>query len=277
MFTQAVPSIIQAIGTTLPNQTVKSLTQALGNCVQPLTHRGSLNIQPNVLGNRRGVYTGQNWSSSKYADILPNAGSEAFADIPGYKAGDWNSVNYDGSQFYFPTDNYFNSSNFYGGDTTNIGGDTNFQNINTQNMTVHNLTVTGGTNQAGLDGEDGATGEPGPPGDPGSVEPISPPGGGGQGQFGYPSETVQFVTGLRPGGSRMRVIKIKTTPGSVEVVTGATFDAESCSVQLSTTTINYISEVKLEVGGVEAASVAIREMYPPIPQFTSKTFLKPNR
>jgi hypothetical protein len=254
------------------------LTQALGNCVQPLTHRGSLNIQPNVLGNRRGVYTGKNWSSSKYADILPTAGSEAFADIPGYRAGDWNSVNYDGSQFYFPTDNHFNTSNFYGGDTTNIGGDTNFQNINTQNMTVHNLTVTGGTSGGGVDGRDGDRGEPGPPGDPGSVEPISPPGGGGQGQLGYPSETVRFVTGLKPGGSgNPRVIKIKSTTSSVEVVTGATFDAESCSIQLATTTIDYVSEVNFEVSGRTASTFTIKENFPPIPQFTSKTFLKPNR
>jgi hypothetical protein len=277
MLTQAVPSIIQALGASLPDQTVKSLTQAIGNCVQPLTHRGSLNIQPSILGNRRGVYTGQNWSSSKYASILPPAGSQAFADIPGYNAGDWNSVNYEGSQFYFPTDNYFNNSNFYGGDTTNIGGDTNFQNINTQNLTVNNLTITGGTNQPGRDGKDGAAGDAGPPGDPGSVEPISPPGGGGQGQSGYPSETVRFVTGLREGGSRMRVIKIKTTSGSAEVVTGATFNAETCSIQLATTTINYISGVSLEVAGAVASSVAIREVFPPNPQFTSKTFLKPNR
>lgn len=277
MLTQAVPSIIQAIGSTLPNETVKSLTQALGNCVQPLTHRGSLNIQPNILGNRRGVYTGKNWSSSKYADILPSAGSEAFADIPGYKAGDWNSVNYDGSQFYFPTDNYFNTSNFYGGDTTNIGGDTNFQNVNVQNLTVNNLTVTEGGGQNGTDGRDGGRGEAGPPGDPGSIEPINPPGGGGQGQLGYPSETVRFVTGIRPGGSSMKVLKLKTTSGSALVVTGATFNPDTCSIDLATTTIDYISSVSFELGGAVATSVPIRDRFRDIPQFTSKTFLKPNR
>jgi hypothetical protein len=239
-----------------------------------LTHRGSLNIQPTIFGNRRGVYTGQNWSSSKYNEILPTAGSDVFADIPGFRAGDWNSVNYEGSQFYFPTDNTFNTNNFYGGDTTNIGGDTNFQNI-----TVQNITINGGINQPGrdgTDGRDGERGEPGPPGDPGTIEPIDPPGGGGQGKIGYPSETVRFITDADINAVH-RTIKLTLTKGSAEVLTGVTFNTETCQLQLATTTINYVSDVKIGIGAKSGTSVGIWETLGLKPTYVTKTFLKPNR
>lgn len=246
MLTQTMPAVFYALAQSLPEQAVRALTQALGNCNQPLTHRGPLNIQPYVYGNRRGVYTNQRWNPADYKGILPNAGESEDVDLPGYTAGDWNSVNYGGGNFFFPTDQYFDESNFYGGPTTNIGGDTNFETINANTINVTNVNTT--NINGGAPGGGGGFGpglppatDPGVPGDPNYGPPIYPPVGGGSGGFGYRSETLRYLRDFEIKPNRKKVLgHVATsvpTHQDYEVVTGVTFDPSTCSIQQSTTTI----------------------------------------
>jgi len=246
MLTQTMPAVIEALVQNLPEPAIRALTQALGNCNQPLTHRGSLNIQPYVYGNRRGVYTGQRWNPNDYKDILPTAGESGDVDLPGFKAGDWNSVNYGGGNFFFPTDQFFDESNFYGGPTTNIGGDTNFETINATTINVTNINTTningGGDGGGGGFGPGGPVApDPGVPGDPNYGPPIFQPVGGGVGGFGYRAETMRYLRDVRFEPKPERVSKSFTASqppaNEYEVVTGVTFDPETCTLQLSTTTI----------------------------------------
>lgn len=247
MLTQTMPAVVEALMQVLPEQAIRSLTQALGNCNQPLTHRGSLNIQPYVYGNRRGVYTGQRWNPADYRNILPTAGSTGDADMAGFNAGDWNSVNYAGGNFFFPTDQYFDESNFYGGPTTNIGGDTNFDTINVNNINTTNInttTINGGAPGGGGGGGGGvgpAT-DPGIPGDPNYGSPIYTPVGGGTGSAGYRSSVLRYLRGVSFDAKVEKVIRGNLQ--QVEVVTGVTFDPETCDVQMSTTTINTLANAK---------------------------------
>lgn len=245
MLTQTMPAVVEALVQALPEQAIRALTQALGNCNQPLTHRGSLNIQPYVYGNKRGVYTGQRWNPADYRGILPTAGESDDVDLPGYTAGDWNSVNYAGGNFFFPTDQYFDESNFYGGPTTNIGGDTNFETINATTINVTNINTTninGGGGGGGPGGPGGSPAtDPGVPGDPNYGEPIYTPVGGGTGTAGYRSATLRYIqeASLEPQVETVvkRVTSSVPPHQDYEVVTGVTFDPSTCQIQISTTTI----------------------------------------
>lgn len=259
MLTQTMPAVVEALVQNLPEQAIRALTQALGNCNQPLTHRGSLNIQPYVYGNRRGVYTGQRWNPNDYKDILPNAGESDDVDLPGFRAGDWNSVNYGGGNFFFPTDQFFDESNFYGGPTTNIGGDTNFETINATTINVTNINTTNINGGGGGGGPGGGGGgpatDPGVPGDPNYGEPISPPVGGGTGSAGYRSKTIRY---LRDVEARDKPIKVVANLSLEEievaewvtVLTDVTFNANNCTL---TKTFENIPVYELEGTSVVVA------------------------
>jgi hypothetical protein len=266
----------------LPATAVKALTQAIGNCQQPLAHRGPVTIDPTPQGNDRGMFNDQKWDPSKYRSILPNASQagDSFVDLPGfgpggsYNAGDWNSTNYGGNSFSFLTDNYFNTTNFYGGDTFNIGGNTNVNNLTVQNLnttTINNTNITningggsgggsggGGNGGGGLfpgggggggffppgPGDRGAPGRDGRDGLPGG------PGGGGD----FPGGGGFFPGGGRLGQRTITWLKslpaLKVTKKPPDTVVGlvptcqtytllgdvnVTFDATACTIALSKT------------------------------------------
>lgn len=154
MLTQTMPAVTRALFSAMPPGAIAQLSQALGNCNQPLTHRGSVNIQPSeYLYDNAKKPTGQ-WNPANYRDILPVAGQPYLAggsggpgtggywDVPGWgRPGGWNSYNYGGDSFYFPTNQEFQTNNYYGGPTTNIGGNTTFENAFTENLSVTNLEV----------------------------------------------------------------------------------------------------------------------------------------
>lgn len=170
MLTQATPAIVKALQGVLPPNAVKQLTQALGNCNQPLTHRGDVNFQPDYsLGNNRGVY-GSNgtapWNPGDYRDLMPGMGDNYYIDVaqPGGPNIDGRTFNnYGGNQYDFSTRQQFNVSNFYGGAVTNIGGDIVYNNTYTESP-----GKAGEDGAAGKDGRDGF-GFPGPPGAPGAA------------------------------------------------------------------------------------------------------------
>jgi len=145
MFTQSMPALAQALSGALPEAALRQLMQSLGNCQQPLTHRGAVNIQPARTTGVGGLARPGTWRTSDYQDLLPTAGRNGFFDIAGggrLSGGTTNNTNnYDGHQFYFPIDQAFNYSNYYGGDTFNVAGNSTFDNSTVNNLTAGDISV----------------------------------------------------------------------------------------------------------------------------------------
>jgi hypothetical protein len=187
MLTQATPAIVKALQGVLPPNALKQLTQALGNCNQPLTHRGDVNFQPNYsLGNERGVYGAGGrapWNPDDYRGLFPQPGeTRIFTSYDG--SSTYN--NYQGNQYDFSNRQQFNINQFYGGNTFNNGG---------------------GGGGRGRDGEAGAAGRDGrngfsfrgPPGDPGAT--------GASGRDGFDGR--DGASGGFVGGPVLRIDKIE--------------------------------------------------------------------
>lgn len=277
MLTQAQPAVIQALMNALPPNAIKALTQAIGNCQQPLTHRGPVTVEPTTQGNNKGMYNNATWNPNDYRNILPTASQAggAFVDLPGfspggsYHAGDWNSTNYGGSNFSFPTDDYFNTTDFYGGNTFNVAGNSSFNNLNVQNInvsTINNQTpVTGGSGGGGFstsqspssgwvagaggfpggDGSSGWFGGSSPGGDsdgPNSTGEIYPPsrtGGGYRGRsISWIKSLPKYVPNYEDLPNNMSLTPIPNTITYLKSITIA-FDPATCVVSSTPVTDSF--------------------------------------
>lgn len=165
MLTQATPAVVAALQKVLPPAAIKQLTQALGNCGQPITHRGAVALQPGLpkQSGGRGVYGGagpdgspaQTWNTQQYADLLPYQ-EGAFYEIPGVGIGGTTYNHYYGDSFNFPTTNNYNITNNY---VNTIGGGTYIPGIITDEIKF--LPPRGRDGTAGRDGYDGRDGRDG--------------------------------------------------------------------------------------------------------------------
>ena len=150
MFTQSAPSLFNALSGYLPDVAVKAVVQALGNCQQPLTHRGPVTLSAPQPANRGGVMTGGTWNPQTYQNEFSQNMAQNYFEAPnigGYTNGDWYSTNYDGSQFSFPTNQEFAANSYYGGPTFNVGGNSFFDNTAAYNATYQNLNANEFTSQ----------------------------------------------------------------------------------------------------------------------------------
>ena len=291
MLTQSMPAVIDALRSVLSPGELQNLTQALGNCQQPLSHRGSVNFAPGSPQQKGGVYTHGPWDPQQTS--LPSAASHGNVDIPGMQAN-WNSGNRYDSQFFFPTDQYFSQNQFFGGPqhyvqnhahiedlstTTFRGGDGGFQNI-TVNETINGEPVDVIPGPAGEDGRGGRPGAPGFPGLPGRDGALP------KGQFlglrylaganprvdfqneavikaplRYVAEpfvreltTVHAPTGAISGGTA----DFTVAPTGFTVVTSAEFHPDTCTVSVGTTTIYGFTEgPAITFTGTEASYLAV--------------------
>ena len=250
-----MPALAQALSGALPEAALRQLMQSLGNCQQPLTHRGAINIQPTNVTGANGLARTGTWRPSDYTGLLPSAGDNVFVDMAGNSYNDTtNSNNYDGHQFHFPINQDFNYSNYYGGDTFNVAGNSTFDNstvntltagdTNIQNLTVKNIYYTGGGDEGG--GGDGGGGM-NPGGGGGGIFPIpfGPGGGGG----GIPIPAVNAVSTF---------MKDVTVRGTVVVPTTETATVRDKFVQLTNSTSAKTVTVSGEVSvpTVESATLS---------------------
>lgn len=144
MFTQSMPAMFQALAGVLPQGAIKQLTQALGNCNQPLTHRAGVNLQPSQFLRNQGLAPTGTWNPNDYGNLLPSINqitNNNSIDLPDFNAGDWNSYNYAGDNFSFPLDQTFTNNNYFGGPTFNVGGNVFFDNTQTTNLTTQDVTT----------------------------------------------------------------------------------------------------------------------------------------
>jgi hypothetical protein len=263
MLTQTMPALINALSGALPQNVIAQITQALGNCNQPITHRSGVNVQPNAVRNSAGSIINNRWDPAQYTGIFPNSSQvsnlantlnqlQNIINTSNYQFD--NSLhNYEGSQFNFPTTNEFSISEYYGGPTNYFGGNTEFVNTVTQNLTTNNINTTtingnpapgapGAGGPPGLPGAAGAAGQPGRPGFPGaSGLPGSPGRPGRDGTPGFVPNLVSKpflrATGLRATGTLGSTsITIPTIGvGTIEVPTYS-FDAPTCTISQSGST-----------------------------------------
>jgi hypothetical protein len=211
MLTQSMPAVIRALQGVLPPAAVKQLTQALGNCNQPLTHRGAVNLQPATpRQSGPGTYGGGQWSVNEYGDLIQQ-NSQSFYDMADYSSN-WNSYNYSGDSFHFPTTQNFNVVNNFSSGGTNLGGETTVERIFTREIVF--LGPPGADGVDGIDGRDGREGLPGLAGQDGAdglagaagaAGAAGPPGargaGGGGGAAGRPGAPGAAGRGGRDGGA----------------------------------------------------------------------------
>lgn len=248
MFTQQAPSLVRALREVLQPEQLEQLTRSLGNCQQPIAHRGPVHISPppNLGRNERGVYGPGAWDPAQYPGLVPSAGNQALYDIGGMDAPVWNTGNKYASAFNFPTDQYFTQNQFFGGPQVYISQNANIENITNQNfegdtLTANNITVKQFNDQdipgpAGPAGSPGEQGQPGAPGEAG-IDAVIP-----VGNF----RPLQYLKGRRP---KVQVLPREVPPRvgdiwvrhAVEVVvpTAVSFNTESCEVTFSATTTVY--------------------------------------
>lgn len=191
MFTQAMPAFVDALRQAVPSTAIGPLAQALGNCAQPLTHRGGINLPGGRRGNQNGTFGPGAWDPSQYQNLFPG-GDQGNAsnyynnvDIGGMNVN-WNEGNRYDSQFYFPTNQVFNQNQYFGGPTFNTYGGANIDYITNQTLEgdtviVNNITVdeVNGDPVNGPQGPPGAAGrdgQRGAPGAPGGLFAALPPG-----------------------------------------------------------------------------------------------------
>jgi hypothetical protein len=181
MLTQAMPALVKALDGVLPPEALKQLTQALGNCNQPLTSRAGLNVQSPNPPTERGIIGDPPWDPRRppdyppdYPPLFPDSGPNDYkVDVPGWSGpGAWNMNNYAGNSFNFATPQYFNSSNYYGAPTFNVGGNSFFDTVNTTNINVSQINGQPAPGPAGATGPSGPPGAAGRDGEDGEVAGI---------------------------------------------------------------------------------------------------------
>jgi hypothetical protein len=217
MLTQSTPAVINALRGVLPPGAIKQLTQALGNCNQPLTHRGGVNLQPaqQQQSGGRGVYNNTGWNVNEYGDLI-NFDERSFYDMPGFNS-EWNSYNYGGDNFYFPTTQNFTINNYSSGGGNNLGGETTTERLFTRELYFLGPPGADGIDGrdgrdglAGIDGINGLNGLPGQAGAAGQAgqagaagPPGAPGGAGARGAPGAPGAAGQNGRDGLPGRNGM--------------------------------------------------------------------------
>jgi hypothetical protein len=255
MFTQSMPALAQALSGALPEAALRQLMQSLGNCQQPLTHRGAINLQPPGNTGAGGLARPGTWRVSDYADIMPKAGDNIFVDLAGNQYGFTdNSSNYGGNQFQFPLNQDFLYNDYYGGDTFNVAGNSNFDNsthttLNAGDLTVSTLSITNRINNyTTIGGGDGGGGDGG-----GGIAP----GGGGGGFFPIPGFPIPGVP--QPAATQVATyLKDVTVTGNVDVPTVDSAKIKDAKINLTpgTQTVPLTVTGNVEVPVAKSGSLA---------------------
>lgn len=282
MFTQAMPTLAQSLQGSLPQQAIRQLMQVLGNCNQPLEHRGPVAVTPGPLGREAGpgFYGSGAWGPDQLGELV-NASSlfnnGAFIDST------VNNNHFGGDQFLFNNNTEF-ISNFF--PTTFVIGQPGAAGSDGA------AGAAGGTGRDGapgaegingvdgapgiiaviqLDGRDGAAGPAGAPGQPGrdgDAGLVGPPGLPGR-------------DGLA-GGYRLQAkekqITIQLTKVTVEDKTVSIslpaykIDPESCDVVIDDEQAPVPYDITIPVAEVEEGVIPYNFQVPDTPALLAKPF-----
>jgi hypothetical protein len=249
MFTQAMPSLATAMSGPMSQNAVRQLMQALGNCNQPLEHRGPVAITTSARQSERGVYDGSRWDPTQFQNIANGPrifNNNAFVD---------SSVDnrfFGGDSFLFTNNNEFITNNLF---QTIIWG------------TPGGPVFPGGPSGPGSDGRDGregrdgvglgVPGRPGEEGRPGRDGAAGVPGldgqpGGAARQGGYdlvagaPDRITIEETRVRQNCFLVRrTYNLKYTDKYYTYA--PTFNAETCTIDANETEVEDQRNVEVVV------------------------------
>lgn len=254
MLTSSMPGVTRALSGSIPPGAIQQLTQAIGNCSQPLTSRGGINAQPPAavgLGAAGpGAMGGGTWNPQDYINLIPTTDQIINIVLPGYDGpGAWNVTNYGGDNFYFPTSQEFTTNQYYGGPTFNVAGDTVFENTFSTNINVTNLT-TETINGYPAPGRPGDTGPAGPPGRDGAAGLNGINGVAGEdGVDGFGFNGVNGVPGAPGANGRdavNRQYRLVPTWGNAQYVAEVWFDPATCTVVSRKKNLRYLAGGSVE-------------------------------
>jgi hypothetical protein len=201
MFTQAMPAFMDALRPAVPPSSIGPLAQALGNCGQPLSHRGGVNFVAPRRRNQNGTFGGGSWNPETYQNLYPGGATHNSANYHNQvDLGDMSNVYNEGnrydSQFFFPTNQTFQQTQFFGGPTVHVSGGQYIDYITNEYFDGDTVNVTNTTTETfngdpvagpqGAPGQAGKDGQRGAPGAPGQVFAAIP-----RGQFG----PIRYLTG----------------------------------------------------------------------------------
>jgi hypothetical protein len=247
MFTQAMPALVNAMSGSMSQNAMRQLMQVLGNCNQPLEHRGPVAINTNARQSERGVYDGGRWDPGQFQNIANGPSifnNNAFVDSR------VNNSFFGGDEFLFKSTNEFINNNLF--QTIILGGP----------------STPGAAGAAGANGVDGAPGAVGAagaagragigfvgaPGQRGTDGPAGPPGQRGfDGLGGLPGRPGRDGRDGIGGGytlsERSRGVPLRGVLDGVSVqITGTVnvpvFDPETCDVTETSVPIDAQAEVQ---------------------------------
>lgn len=263
MFTQSAPAITKALAGVLPERAVQALLQSLGNCNQPLAHRGPVSLSAGHLReNGPGYIDGGRWNPQSYESLLPTSETNVNVDMPGW--GDqnaWFGGNYYGDTFSFPTNQEFSISQYYGGPNLYNAGDeyvsnsysntVNTETTNTTNLNVTNINgvpIQGPAGPAGRKGERGERGERGQGRDYVLLT--------GQQQLSFLSG--KATAALDPPG--LQFLEFTTT--DIQTYTGEGCVDDECKITLTPGPLVTVVTGLQKVGAVEIAGLQTSKAYP---------------
>jgi hypothetical protein len=155
----------------------------------------------------------------------------------GYGGDSWHATQYGSPNYSFNSSINNTINNTYGGPTSYFGGNSYFENITVNKITV--INPPGGPGAPGLSGRDGRDGGAGPSGPPGNPGADGLPGPGG----GFPGDPDRPRLNL-PIRRKFLVDDLDVTTVPISVIKGVSFDPESCSL---TTTPGIIPSVVIKV------------------------------
>lgn len=233
MLTNLMPALAKALGGSMSDQQLRGMMQALGNCNQPLEHRGTVGISPQMPPSTGGgTYNGDYWNWSEYGDIFNfnndnsnnvqgdqftylnnspfnNVNNTSYGDSNTYNEYNDFSYNHGGEAFY----DFSDRRTIRLGDVFNNAGDTIINIVNNPPGQRGERGDRGDRGDRGERGDRGDRGADGADGERGAnglsiVGPPGPPGSDGrdgadglQGPAGPPGVTTVIYIG-EPGGPR---------------------------------------------------------------------------
>lgn len=235
MLTQAMPSLADSLQGALPAQVVRQMMQVLGNCNQPLEHRGPVAINPSRLGKEAGpgYYGSGSWSPEQFQALLNPGGvynNNAFIDST------VNNSHFGGDQFLFNNDANFVTNNF---PTTIVLGQPGTPGRDGISGVSGTNGVDGAPGAVGASGVSGSDGAPGAAGADGAIGPAGPPGARGESIPGLPGQPgrdgAAGILEVRDPGRRIPlptfVSAVVAVPQVQEFkVPSYIFDSDACDV-----------------------------------------------
>jgi hypothetical protein len=249
MLTQAAPALVNALSGSLPDNAVRALMQAIGNCTQPLSHRGAVNLGPRSPGETGpGSWGGGAWNPFDYPDLMPDSsaahGRPDMVDVPGWGSpGGWGSTNYGGDTFNFPINQNFSLNNFYGGPSVYNAGDQFTNNSYTTNQKVTNQIDARRINVQVINGRP-VRGDAGPQGVAGVAGEAGEDGGFGGVNVRY--AVVGPYLRPQPGPDTVTVLRDVSLGGviDIEYVKDVTWDPEICDIVKTFDTVGIPTTIR---------------------------------